>query len=71
MSQTKKNIYEMICCNINEFAITYLKYNYVITNVGSSSRGTEMQSVDKDNRDVCCLSVIDPRPNCGLASALN
>ena len=29
-----------------------------------------LQLVDKDNRDVCSLSGIDPSPNCGLASAL-
>ena len=27
--------------------------------------------MDKDNRDVCGLSAVDPCPNCGLASALS
>ena len=36
--------------------------------VGPCSRG---QLVDKDNRDVCGLSAVDPRPNYGLASALS
>ena len=30
-----------------------------------------LQLVEKDNRDLCGLSAVDPRPNCGLASALS
>ena len=30
-----------------------------------------LQLVDKDNRDVCDLSAVDPPPNCKLASALS
>ena len=34
------------------------------------SEAVTLQLVDKDNQDVCGLSAIDPRPNCGLAPAL-
>ena len=47
----------------------YKKEDYL--EVCITSAPVTLQLVDKDNRDVCGLSAVDPRPNCGLASALS